>query len=329
MPIPARAAALLCAAAIAASAAAQQRPVRGGAATPAPPTVTASNAISSGRVAAASQANPAVANLQMELAGLNLLNSMVGSKKSDSAARIKQMQAFMESQNLAADFAAFKPSTAFSPVSFNQAYQAALDQVQLAGPPESKITDLDTLVREVQATTSMTHQSWDQLNENLSAVHAMTEFLDRSGKMNDYLRWSAEYNADQKKQEMDRLASNRAAADDAARARAARADRNIQMLQKKLDSMPYSTGIDYNYTFSQGVQPGSQTGYYGGTFFNGYADPYYDIWNANTHLNFSQFGPQSGWWGSAPGGFYDSNSWNRTAAPVYRSSVANTAPAPR
>lgn len=320
MKIRSSAVAILGAAAIATTSAAQQRPARGTA--PAPTGAIATAA----RVGAVGQVNPAVANLQTELAALNLLNSMVGSKKSDSSARIEQMQAFMAAQKLDGDFATFKASTSFSPVSFNQAYQAALDQVQLSGPPESKINDLDTLVAEVQATTTMVHQSWDQLNQNLAKVQAMTEFLDRGGKMNDYLRWSAEHNAEQKQQEMERLARNRAAADAAARARIARGDRNIQELQKKLDSMPYSTGIDYNYTFSQGVQPGSQTGYYGGTFFNGYADPYYDIWNANTHLNFGQFGPQSGWWGSAPGGGYDVNAWNRTAAPVYRSSVANSVP---
>lgn len=320
MSIPSSAAAVLCAAAIAATSAAQQRPSRNPLPAPSGSVVTAA------RVGAVGQANPAVANLQTELAALNLLNSMVGSKKTDSSARIAQMQAFMAAQKLDGDFAGFKATTSFSPVSFNQAYQAALDQVQLGGPPDSKITDLDTLVAEVQATTTMVHQSWDQLNQNLAKVQTMTEFLDRGGKMNDYLRWSVEYNAEQKQQDMERLAKNRAAADAAARARIARGDRNIQALQKKLDSMPYSTGIDYNYTFSQGVQPGSQTGYYGGTFFNSYADPYYDIWNANTHLNFGQFGPQSGWWGSAPGGVYDTNSWNRTAAPIYRSSVANSVP---
>jgi len=307
--------AALCLGAATATTAAQQRPTLSTAATQTP--------------AAAPQPaggmNAAVVNLQTEMAALELLNDLVGTKKADSAARITQMQAFMKEKNLSAAFDAFTPKTSFQPLTFKQAYQAALEKAQQMGPPQSRITDLDTLTREVAATTTLVQGSWNQLNQNLSTVHGMTEFLDTNGSMNDYLVWAKQYNAAQKQAEADQLAKNRAAAQQDALERQARGDRAVRELQKKLDSMPYSTGVDYNYTFSQGVQPGSQTGFYQGTFFNGYADPYYDVQAANSAFNFSNFGPQTGWggwnnyWGGAYPANYDSvDAWNRSRDPVYR-----------
>ena len=289
-----------------------------------------------------SSTNAAVTNLQTEIAALNLMTNAMAPANRDCEARIKQMQAFMAAKNLTAGYRDFTPSVVHPPLSFQQAYQAALQQQGLHGLPQGLGTDLDTLSREAQATTTLVQSSWDRLNKNLASSAAMTEFLTKQGQMDDYLKWAPTYQTEQKQAEAERIAKQRAAADEAAKQQSAANDKALHELQQRWDQIHYySTGIDYHYQFSQGVPPGSQTGdpqfsqgvppgsqmgYYNGSYYNGYADPYYDLWWDNTHLNFSNWGPAGGWTNGPDywGGVYPDNTninvnnWRRHYQPAYR-----------
>lgn len=299
---------------------------------------------------AGSGASSAVSNLQSTLASLNLMTNAIGPAESDSKSRIAQMQAYLAQANLTDAFKAFTPVASPKPLSFDQAYQAALQQQQLHPiQPGSMSDDLSTLANEVQATTTMVQTAWNRLNANLATVDAMTQFLAKNDKMDDYLKWAPSYQEAQKKAQAEQLASARAAADKQAQDQEVARNQALRQLQQRWDQMHYvSTGTDYNYVFSQGVPPGSQTGntqfsqgvapgsqtgYYGGSYWNGYADPYSEIYWDNTHLNFSAFGPAGGWNGASNywGGYYPTyNSpnvanWNRIRNQAYHPAGVNAA----
>jgi hypothetical protein len=286
-------------------------------------------------------------NLQQELSALQLMNEAIGPARAKSQARIQQMKAFVAEKGLAAEYKAFSPENGHPPLTFQQAYQAALEQQSLHGKPAGGGEDLATLQREVAATTSMVQEAWKGLNSNLATVHAMSSFLASKGLMDEYVAWSRTYEADRKRDEAATIAKQRSAADAAAKQQADARDKALAALQQRMDKMHYvSTGIDYNYQFSQGVRPGSQTGdrqfsqgvapgsqmgYYGGSYYNGYADPYYDIWWDNTHLNFpaGSYG-QNLWNGYYPEfGRAGLRNWSRSHRPVYRPAAPNGGAGPR
>jgi hypothetical protein len=278
----------------------------------------------------------ATGNLQDELAALQLMNDAIGPARAHSQARIEQMKTFVAEKGLAAEFKAFTPANSHPPLTFQQAYQAALQQQSMHGKASGAGEDLATLQREISATTSMVQDAWNALNANLATVHTMSAFLSSKGLMDEYVSWSRSYESDRKKLEAATIAKQRAAADADAKQQADARDKALKELQKRMDSMHYvSTGIDYNYQFSQGVRPGSQTGdtqfsqgvapgsqmgYYGGSYYNGYADPYYDIWWDNTHLNFPAGSYGNNLWnGYYPGfGRPGIRNWARSHRPVYR-----------
>lgn len=283
----------------------------------------------------------AAGNLQEELSALQLMNEAIGPARAHSQARIAQMKAFVAEKGLAGEFKSFTPAAAHPALTFQQAYQAALQQQSLHGGAKAGGEDLATLQREVSATTTMVQESWNGLNSNLATVHAMSAFLSSKGLMDEYVTWSRTYEADRKRNEAATIAKQRAAADASAKQQADARDKALKELQQRMDKMHYvSTGIDYDYQFSQGVRPGSQTGdtrfsqgvapgsqmgYYGGSYYNGYADPYYDIWWDNTHLNF----PAGSYGENLWNGYYPEfgraglRNWARSHRPVYQPAAPN------
>jgi hypothetical protein len=309
------------------------------ASTIASPSLAQAPAASTGTASASASA---VGNLQSEIAALNLMTDAIGPATKDSEARIAQMQAFMAAKNLTGAYRGFTPTIDHPPLTFQQAYSGALQQQSLRGIPQGMPTDLDQLSTEAQATTTLVQQSWDRLNRNLDTIASMTEFLTKQGQMDAYMEWAPTYQKERKQAEAEKIAQQRAAADAAAQQQSAAHEKALRELQQRWDQMHYvSTGIDYHYQFSQGVPPGSQTGdtqfsqgvppgsqmgYYNGSYYNGYADPYYDIWWDNTHLNFSNWGPAGGWtnansyWGNTYPNYanVDVNNWRRHFQPSYR-----------
>ncbi|MDZ4829486.1 MAG: hypothetical protein SGJ09_04715 [Phycisphaerae bacterium] len=121
----------------------------------------------------------------------------------------------------------------------------------------------------------------------------MTSFIRSKNLVEEYHAWAVKASADMvAKAKADAAAREAkftaAEATDAKRKAAAR----LQM-EAIWDKIPYSTGIDYNYKFSQSSATGSSSSsgsstsgngsydgdkYWNGSYYNGYADSYHDIW---------------------------------------------------
>lgn len=267
-----------------------------------------------GGAAAGGNAQPpgivsALANLQMELDALNSMTDAAAQQLDGAAKRIDLMTKFIASKNLNDAFATFrngwKPQSA--PLSFQQAYQTAMQAEQLRGGSAPSTTDLDTLTREIAATTSMVQQQWIGLNGKRNEVQALTQFLNTQKLMDAYHDWAVGQ-AKAVQAEADARADNQAKLEKErdAKAQAAR-QAALTYLQKQWDAQSHAanSGTNYNYTFSQSASqagPFSQTpstaytagtgetpptypvdpypmvsDYWTGTYWNGYADPYYDV----------------------------------------------------
>lgn len=263
----------------------------------------------SGQAAIPAGIASALGNLQMELDALNSMNDAAAQQLSGATQRIQLMTAFIASKNLQTDLGTFsqswKPTSA--PLSFQQAYQTAQQAEQLRGGGVISTTDIDTLTNEVAATTAMVQQRWNTLNSTRRQVQVLTGFLNSKKLMDSYHDFAtsqaaaAKAAADAKAAQQPQMEKDREAKANASRQAA------LTYLQKQWDSQSHAanSGTNYNYTFSQSASqagPFSQTpstaytagtgetpptypvdpypavsDYWTGTYYNGYADPYYDV----------------------------------------------------
>jgi len=264
----------------------------------------------------------ALANLQLELNALNTMNDAAGQQLEGARRRTELMSTFVASKNLKEQWTAFssqwKPTKA--PLSFQQAYQTALQAERLRGAVAPSTQDIDTLTNEVAATTSMVQKQWSSLNAARRQVHAMAAFLDANKLMDAYHDFAtaqakamqaaeATRAAQQSQMEKDREAKEQSARNAA-----------LNFLQKQWDAQDHSanSGVDYNFQFSQSYSQASQFSqspgsagsagtpttpgsgppqpvptaydYWTGTYFNGYADPYYDIYGSPVASGYGQWG---------------------------------------
>lgn len=251
----------------------------------------------------------ALVNLQMELNALNTMNDASGAQLDKAERRSTLMTKFIASKSMNDALTTFssswKPQVA--PLSFQQAYTTALQAEQLRGGVTPSSTDPDTLAAEVQATSAMVHQRWNKLNSQLRQSQQLTAFLNSNKLMDEYHAFAQKNaaalkaDADARAAKQQQLEKQRDAKADASRQAA------LTYLQKQWDAQSHlaNSGINYNYGFSQGASqagPFSQTpgdaysagtgqtppnyapvpvptayDYWTGTYFNGYADPYYDV----------------------------------------------------
>lgn len=252
----------------------------------------------------------ALVNLQMELNALNTMNDASSQQLEGANGRIELMTKFVSSKSLDGDLATFKqnwkPTSA--PLSFQQAYQTALQAEQLRGGVSPSTNDIDVLSREVAATTTMVHQQWNTLNTTRNQVQVLTQFLNEKKLMDAYHDFAVQ-NAKTLQAQRDAKADKEAQMEKArdAKEQAAR-NAALAYLQRQWDAQSHaaSSGTNYDYGFSQGASqagPFSQTpskaytagtgetppvypvdpypgvfDYWTGTYFNGYADPYYDVY---------------------------------------------------
>lgn len=251
----------------------------------------------------------ALVNLQMELNALNTMNDALAQQLDGASKRIALMTSFISSKKLDADVATFKttwkPTSA--PLSFQQAYQTSMQAEQLRGGVMPSTNDIDTLTNEVAATTTMVHTRWNTFNTTRNQVQVLTQFLNDKKLMDGYHDYAVanaktqQADADARAAKQPELEKEREAKANASRQAA------LTYLQKQWDAQSHASnsGTNYNYTFSQGASqagPFSQTpstaytagtgetpptypvdpypavsDYWTGTYFNGYADPYYDV----------------------------------------------------
>jgi hypothetical protein len=179
--------------------------------------------------------------------------------------RVAAMHAFVERMGQAAEFAAF--SRAYHPsgeqITFREATEAALEH--LAARPSGPVTaDLPTLESDVRVATAAAQQTFDHLNAMRRAAETLATFLERSGRLGEYQAWAAEHPAS--------IAARPAVLEDPAHAAAAWDQR---ALQRGWDRAQCAQA----FAAPPAPEPGLAVahGPYASSWWNSYADPYYDL----------------------------------------------------
>jgi hypothetical protein len=251
-----------------------------------------------GTAANDSSLNPADRSLAIEFAGLGLMNETVGGMLPSAQKRVELLTAYIKTKSLDGEFASYEAPAFNAGVTFSQALASAQDEAKLTAPTMQE--DHDTLAREVSAQTELVQGSWNRLQALRQRTWELTSFVRSKNLFDDYHAWAVQETADEAAKSKADADAKRAAADAAARNQAAKKTAAMQQLQQRWDKIPYSTGVDFNYQFSQGSEAngadfpwgnGSYSGdnYWNGSYYNGYADPYYDLWGGPGYV---------GGWGS-------------------------------
>lgn len=254
--------------------------------------------------------SPALAQLARESAALDLVQRACARALPMAAKRVAAMHAFIEQAGQAGAFARF--ADGWQPmgaqITFHQAVDAALDHL---GPrpvlPASR--DVGAAEQSVQVATLSAQQSFDQLNALRRSGETLGAFLRQAGLLNGYFEWVQRQPAT--------MANASSPLPDGP-------DR-----QSALDERALQLGWDaaQHRAFQQtapALEPGLAVahGPYSTTWWNSYADPYYDISGTPGGAPSPQArsaAPDDGSW-QVPG--YDRSSW-----PVYPELGPNVVPA--
>jgi len=247
-----------------------------------------------GQQAGAGQADPSSTMLvmyQQEMDALGAMSGSMGPMVVAAQERIKLMKEFISDQKLEGDWANFTPiskAASFSSLTFNQALQTAFDHQKNMAPKAPASNDMSTMAAEVQATQTLVHKQWNRLNDLHQQVETMTAFLTSKDKLKDYKAWAMEQADAQAKQASEARAAHLAA-------EKAHYEHQ-QQLRKKWDEQQHQQMLATIAASNQrmagggggqtsgGASAGSQDAsgssdeaqdYYAGSYWNGYADPYY------------------------------------------------------
>ncbi len=270
--------------------------------------------------------NPAIMRLAHEEAALELVDSSAKTALQDAIRRIAAMHAFIEIRGATADFAAFTQGfhTSASQISFQQANDAALDHLGRRVPAPST-TDLQQMETAVQVASASAHQSFNQLNAARRSVEMLAIYLKRAGLLAAYQEWAAAHPASIAHNARGNRAAAKPAADAAANPAADSAaaepalaqahgeySRDIRAVQGRWDAAQLAGNPLEATPPAEAPSLAVAHGPYATTWWNSYADPYYDI--AGTPEGATGTEPLDGW--ATPG-------YARTNAPVYAETRAS------
>ena len=162
---------------------------------------------------------------QREMHALQDMNNATADSLQNTNARIALMQKYLKEKGMLEDFekgthgdtnqdGKVNSSDVPFQLSFDQALGVAKQhEVNLAREANSETPDQ----RRAEAYRSVVKSSWDHLHEKMAEVNAMSDYLSKKGKFDDYKEWAAEQSAaDQKAFEEDISAKSKAAVDEQA-----------------------------------------------------------------------------------------------------------------
>ena len=261
------------------------------------------------------QVQSALVNLTLEYNALDTMLHSIGSMRINSQDRIKAMNAYMQQKNLLDGYQTYSASVTNPPAgtSFNQGYQVALANEKLAGTPQPTTQTLDQLTSDVAATTTLAQESWNAQNKLFQQVSVISAYLQSKNELVGYQQWAPTYAAQQRSAQSAKYAAENQQYSQQTLAYY----KHLDALHQMWDQQPHGTGLDFNYSFSQGDGPdeggtGMTTndgnsdqlamqeaestgnaaenyaggvsngigggGYYGGSNYNSYSDTYPDIY---------------------------------------------------
>jgi hypothetical protein len=244
---------------------------------------------------ASNSSGSTASQLQTEIDALNAMTDALGPMAEGAEERIRQMKAFVTEQKLDAALATFTagaPGSGFSSLTFSQAFQTALDAQRLRGPA-TPTSDVGALETEFSATQTLVQAQWTRVNGFHTQVASLTAFLQQQGKLDAYHDWAATAAGQRAAQPAAKSPPTDRAAEDATLTPEQR-QANIQRYQAQLARLRQNWDEEQHTGQSSAYQPSQNRGgsanggpsqnqagnsdYYGGSYWNGYADPYYDVW---------------------------------------------------
>lgn len=251
-----------------------------------------------------------LSQLTRERAALELVDQAARRALAQAARRVAAMHAFIEGAGAAAEFGEF--SRSYRPgaeqITFREATDAALDHLSIR-PINPTTTNLSALEQAVETATSAAHQSFDHLNAVRRSAETLATFLQRSGRIAAYQMWAAEHPASK--------AERPALLSDPAQAAAAWDERALQV---GWDRAQRARANEWPAV----VEPGAAVahGPYASSWWNSYADPYYDL-----------VGSPAAYAGMAPppestgANSWETPGYSRQRTPVYPELGPNVVPA--
>lgn len=270
-----------------------------------------------GEGVANAQSGDSAAKLQVQLDALDTMTDTVGPMRSAATKRAELMKAFVtetKREDAWKTWSSEQKSPKFSGMTFDEAYKQAVAQQKSKGP-QAPSTDEATLQREVEGQRELVQNEWNELNRAHETVSMMTAFLNSQNAMPEYVEWAKSSAAeraktmDRPKATTDRQAEGKTLTPEQRAANIRKYQARQAHLRKYWDHYHFTfgtTGVPPGGPFRGNPQGGSTVGedanlvgdpnpyiggypnaavdsayyqgdYWGGSWWNGYADPYYDV----------------------------------------------------
>ena len=267
---------------------------------------------------AVGQDGDSTAQLQGQLNTLYTMTDTVGPMRSAAVQRATLMKAFISETNREdawKTWSAKQNSSSFHGMSFDEAYKQAMAQQQSRGNVTAG-GDEATLQREVEGQRELVRSEWNAMTKAHEEVAAMTAFLNDQKAMSDYIDWAKSTAAERAKDQTrpkpttDRTTDSETLTPEQRAANIRKYQARQAHLRKYWDHYHYTfgtTGVPPGGPFRGNIQGESTVGedanlvgdpnpyiggypnaavdsayyegdYWGGSWWNGYADPYYDVY---------------------------------------------------
>ena len=221
-------------------------------------------------------------DLQLEIDALNLMNTAAGPMVADAVTRADQMRRFITDQDLDDAWTTYSESgeaPGFNGLTFDQAFATAIDKQKQQGESTAFTEDVGDLQADVDGTRVLVRSQWKKVNELHTQNAALTGFLKKQDKLDAYHQWAqiqaakrleqADADAKRRPKEDQERPDQHAAATEAADEHAAQFRHSLDQLQQENSS----SNNDNDDSNDDDVDVYTNVSYY-----NGYADPYYDVW---------------------------------------------------
>ncbi|MEE2896298.1 MAG: hypothetical protein VX726_11230 [Planctomycetota bacterium] len=270
--------------------------------------------VTAGSTATYAQSDSLV-QLQLELDALDTVTDTLGPMRAGASKRMELMQTFIaQSGRMDAwkSWSGDAKDDAFHGLSFQQAYERALDAEKARGLPKPTTQNRDTLASEVKGQRTLAEDSWNAVNALHEQVARMTAFLNSQGAMDDYVAFAQQQAKNPPPAPdagTDRRSEQGGITPEQRQENIAKYRAQQEALKKHWDHYHFTSGygpVPPGGPF-RGNPEGSPVGrnpnqsgdydpyigsypnaavdseyyggdYWGGSWWNGYADPYYDVY---------------------------------------------------
>ena len=236
------------------------------------------------------------ARAQDDLAALQTMQDTLGPMVEAAQTRVIKMQQYISDNGLEADWKSFTPPPAarITNLTFDQALEVAEHHQRLLADPPQGVTP--------GAMKNLVESQWEHLGRLHQQVADLSAFLQSQGKLDDYRQWAMR---DVTPASPPNRETNQQRELNAEQIAQQRYNQHLAEYREELDQEQQArqnTNDDRT----------DDANYYDGTYWNGYADPYYDIYPEPIIVpRFPHHVPGPYWWHDQP------HPWDRNNGRLY------------